>query len=198
MLLRLSTSHASRISPRGHDRFPPIADDSSLGHVGSMSKLAVGDVFVLPLDNERHGIGQIAGDWKGELYVVIFDRLAPQGPTTADINGADLAFAALTLDAKFHHGDWRVIGNRQDNLPYIPQPWFKVGVGNETHIEARDRSVTRRANAAEEAKLRHRTVVAPVRIEMALKALHGLGEWQPRFDDLRADYAFESAKLVGG
>jgi hypothetical protein len=41
-------------------------------------------------------------------------------------------------------------------------------------------------------------VVAPIRVENALKALHGLGEWHPRFDDLRADYAFRSAKLVGG
>ena len=163
-----------------------------------MTKLKVGDVFLVPLDGERCGIGQLAGDWKGELYVVIYDKLVSRDASPADVNGAGLQFAALTLDAKFYCGDWPVIGNREDNLAVLPQPWFKIGVGSEMHIEARDRSVTRPATSTEEAGLRHRTVVAPVRIENALKALHGLGEWNPRFDDLRADYALQSAKLVGG
>jgi hypothetical protein len=154
--------------------------------------------FLIPLDGKRYGIGQLAGDWKGELYVVIYDKLVARSASPDDVDGAGLQFAALTLDAKFHHGDWPIIGNRQDNLPDLPQPWFKVGVGGETHIEARDRSVTRRATSTEEAGLRNRTVVAPVRIENALKALHGLAEWNPRFDDLHAAYALQSAKLVGG
>jgi len=162
-----------------------------------MTELAVGDVFLVPLDSERCGIGQLAGNWKGELYVVIYDKLVSRDASPGDISGADLQFAALTLDAKFHYGDWPIIGNRQDNLSNVPQPWFKVGVGGETHIEARDRSVTRRATATEAAGLRNRTVVAPVRIENALKALHGLGEWNPRYDELRADYALQSAKLGG-
>ena len=161
-----------------------------------MARVTVGDVFLVPIDGERYGIGQLAGDWKGELYVVIFDKLVKRDASTADVNGAGLQLAALTLDAKFHHGDWPLIGNRRDNLPGLPQPWFKVGVGGETHIEARDRSVTRRATSTEEAALRHRTVVAPVRIENALKALHGLVEWNSHFDELSADYALLSAKLV--
>jgi hypothetical protein len=163
-----------------------------------MARLTTGDVFLVPLDGQRYGIGQLAGDWKGELYVVIYDKVVSRDASADDINGADLQLAALTLDAKFHHGDWPVIGNRQDNLPGLPQPWFKVGVDGQTHIEARDRSVTRKATPSEEAKLRHRTVVAPVRIENALKALHGLAEWNPRFEELRADYALKSVEVVGG
>jgi hypothetical protein len=163
-----------------------------------MAKLTVGDVFLLPLDDERYGIGQIAGDWKGELYVVVYDKLVSRNASSEDVDGSSIQFAALTLDAKVHHGDWPVVGNRQGSLADIPQPWFKVGVGGETHIEARDRSVSRQATPTEESMLRHRTVVAPVRIENAFKALHGVGDWSPRFDDLRADYAFLSAKLVTG
>ena len=175
-----------------------VADITSVSQKSHMAKLAVGDVFLVPLDGERYGIGQLAGDWKGELYVVIYDKVVSHDASPADIDGAELTFAALTLDAKLHHGDWLVVGNRRDNLPDIPQPWFAVGVGGETHIEARDRSVTRRATSAEAAGLRNRTVVAPVRIERATKAFHGLGEWDARFDDLRADYALQSAKLVCG
>lgn len=162
-----------------------------------MARLTVGDVFLVPLDGESYGIGQLAGNWKGELYVVIYDKLVSRNASPADVDGAVLQLAALTLDAKFYHGDWPVIGSRRDNLADLPQPWFKVDVNGETHIEARDRSVTRRATETEEASLRYRTVVAPIRIETALKALHGHTEWNPRFDDLRADYALESSKLVG-
>nr|WP_294850301.1 Imm26 family immunity protein [uncultured Sphingomonas sp.] len=163
-----------------------------------MSKLEVGDVFLVPVDGEQYGVGQLAGNWKGELYVVIFDKLVSRNASPSDTANADLQFAALTLDAKFHHGDWPVIGNRTDNLADIPQPWFKVGVGNATYIEARNRTVSRRATASEESALRYRTVVAPVRIENALKALHGIGDWNPRFEQLRADYTKLSSKLVGG
>ena len=163
-----------------------------------MSKPAVGDVFLIPLDDERYGIGQMAGNWKGELYVVVYDKVVTQEASLADVDGADLQFAALTLDAKLHHGDWRIIGNRRDNLGDLPQPWFKVSVSGETYVETRDRSATRRATPTEVANLRLRTVVAPVRIENALKALHGLAEWNARYDDLRADYAVQSSKLMAG
>lgn len=162
-----------------------------------MTKPMVGDVFLVPLDGERYGIGQIAGDWKGELYVIIYDKLAARDASPSDVDGAGLLFAALTLDAKFHHGDWPVIGNRRDNVGQLPQPWFKVSVAGRAHIEARDRSATRRATPTEEANLRRRTVVAPVRLENALRALHGLAEWNPRFEELRADYAIQSANLIG-
>jgi hypothetical protein len=163
-----------------------------------MTKPAVGDVFLVPLDGDRYGIGQIAGDWKGELYVVIYDKVVSHEASSADVEMGELLFAALTLDAKLHHGDWPVIGNRRDNIAALPQPWFKVTMDGAPHTEARDRSVLRRSTPNEEATLKLRTVVAPVRIENALKALHGLGEWNPRFDELRADYALESSKIAEG
>ena len=66
-----------------------------------MTKPRVGDVFLVPLDGERYGIGQLAGDWKGELYVVIYDKLVFGDASTTEIDGLGLQFAALTLDAKF-------------------------------------------------------------------------------------------------
>lgn len=159
-------------------------------------KAIVGDVFLIPLDGDRYGIGQLAGDWKGELYVVIFDKVVSSSASAADVDNAPLLLAALTLDAKLHHGDWRIIGNRLANIGAIPQPWFKVNVEGETYVEARDRSVTRLATDAEAASLRLRTVVAPVRLENALKAINGIGEWHPRFNELRAEHAAASADLL--
>jgi hypothetical protein len=159
-------------------------------------KLVMGDVFLIPLDERRYGIGQLAGNWRGELYVVIYDKVVSAEASPADVDNEPLQLAALTLDAKLHRGDWRIIGNRKENLETIPQPWFKVGVEGQTYVEARDRSVMRPATATEATALRLRTVVAPVRLENALKALHGIGEWHPHFDELRAGYAAESADLM--
>ncbi len=159
-------------------------------------KAIVGDVFVLPLDEGRYGIGQLAGDWKGELYIVIYDKIVSANAVPLDVNDAPIAFAALTLDAKLHRGDWHIVGNHRENLKTIPQPWFKVSVEGRPYVESRDRSVTRPASAEENTLLRLRTVVAPVRLENALKASYGIGEWLPRFDELRANYAFESAELL--
>ena len=162
------------------------------------TKAVVGDVFLIPLEGERYGIGQLAGDWKGELYVVIYDMVVPAEASPADVDNEPLLLAALTLDAKLHRGDWKIIGNREVAVAAVPQPWFKVNFNGQIYVEARDRSVTRLATAAEASALKLRTVVAPVRIENALKALHGIGKWQPHFEELRAAYALMSADLFRG
>lgn len=160
-------------------------------------KAHVGDVFLVPIDESRFGIGQIAGDWKGELYIIIYDAVyatASVDPTIAV--SAPFLFAALSLDAKLHNGSWKIIGNVTSNLDSIPQPVFKVNQGNQVLLESRDRLIARPASRAEAEFLRLRTVVAPVRLENALKASKGIGDWNPRFDALRADYAFESAEIL--
>ena len=162
-----------------------------------MGKIAVGDVFLIPISGNQYGIGQVAGNWKGELYVLVYDEVVSQNATPADVDNAGLKFAVLTLDAKFHHGDWPVIGNRTDNLERLPQPWFAVGVDGKSFVEARDRSVLRPATAIEEVRLKLRTVVAPIRLEKALQASMGVGEWLPHYDELYATYAIESAALSG-
>lgn len=160
------------------------------------NKAHIGDVFLVPIDDSRFGIGQITGDWKGELYVVIYDAtVADDIDAEAVLSGVPL-FAALTLDAKIYNGDWRIIGSVKDNLDRIPQPAFKVNQGGQVFLESRDRSISRPASASEAESLRPRTVVAPIRLESALKAYNGLGDWHSRYDDLRAEYAFESSRLL--
>jgi hypothetical protein len=160
-------------------------------------KARVGDVFLIPIDASRCGIGQIAGNWKGELYIVIFDAVHEHDRVDPDsIASATPLFAALSLDDKIHNGDWKVIRNVTKNLDRIQQPVFKVFQAGEVFLETRDRSATRRASSAEAEGLRLRTVVAPVRLEKALKAYNGAGDWNPRYDELRYDYALESSRYV--
>lgn len=159
-------------------------------------KPKVGDVFLIPIDETRCGIGQVAGDWQGELYVVVFNQLVSRTADVSEISEGRLLFAALTLDAKFFHGDWTIVGAAPENLAAIPQPVFKVNQGGRTYLESRDRNISRPASSTEAEQLRFRKVVAPVRIETALKALHGLAPWHERFDELRSDYALSSSRLA--
>ncbi len=160
-------------------------------------KPSLGDVFMLPVGDGSYGIGQVAGDWKGELYLVIYD--ASYATAVADPNDVcslNPLLSALSLDAKIYNGDWPIVGNTMENLSSLPQPVYKVEQGGRLYIESRDRNVTRVASQGEESVLRFRNVVAPIRLENALKALRGVGEWNPRFDELKPDYAQESAKVL--
>ncbi|MCQ4631136.1 immunity 26/phosphotriesterase HocA family protein [Shinella sp. CPCC 100929] len=159
-------------------------------------KAHVGDVFLIPIDGSRFGIGQIAGDWIGELYIVIYDAVhSTEDVDPNSVASEQLLLAALSLDAKIHCGDWRIIGNVTDNLDRIPQPVFKVNQDGQVFLESRDRSITRPASRSESETLRLRTVVAPVRLENALKALKGVGDWNAKYDELRVDYVLESSRL---
>jgi hypothetical protein len=112
------------------------------------------------------------------------------------VNTAKLLFAALSLDAKIYHGHWPIVGNVKKNLKRIPQPVFKIDQGGRMYLESRDSSIYRPASNSQAERLRYRTIVAPIRLENALKALCGVGEWHPDYDELRADYAFDSARVL--
>jgi hypothetical protein len=156
-----------------------------------------GDVFMVALDEVTYGVGQIAGKWGPELYIMLF----PTAYNTRDINVLEVVgqlpiLAALSLDALFWNGQWTIIGVATDNLINLPQPAFKVNYETAVLIESRDRSISRRASLEEQELLKYRTVFAPIRLENALKAYHGLGEWHPNFDELSFEYALKSSQFL--
>lgn len=136
----------------------------------------------------------------GEVAVFGEDRppgvYGAEGVDPSSVIAEKPLFAALTLDAKIHHGDWRIIGNVTDNLNSIPQPVFKMNQETRVHLEFRDRAISRPASSSEAASLRLRTVVAPVRLENALKACNGVGQWNPQHGELRFDYALASSSAL--
>ncbi|MDF1836101.1 MAG: Imm26 family immunity protein [Alteraurantiacibacter sp. bin_em_oilr2.035] len=157
----------------------------------------VGDVFLIPLDDENWVLGQLVSDYKGELYVSIFSqKVATQDVDAKSVIGQSPIFLALTLDAKLFHGDWPIVGNVQDNLVDFPQPAFKVRQSGVVYIESRDRTISRQATPTEAEILRYRSVSSPAMIEKAVQAHFGLGDWASHYDKFPAGYAYQSARLL--
>lgn len=160
-------------------------------------QVTVGDVFLVPLNGKSWALGQLVSAWNEELYVAIYgQKFETQQVDPRSVIGLEPALLALTLDAKLFHGDWPIIGNVQENLSSLPQPAFKVRQSGIVHIEARDRSMSRPASPSEAEILRYRSVSSPAVIEEAVQGYFGVCEWNPHFDKIRADYAYESSRLL--
>ena len=152
-------------------------------------RLRVGDVFTIPIDDERVGYGQVVHDFgQGHYYFVVFKEAfaRDEEPELDAVLAGRLALLALSLDALLYHDHWQVVGHRGVNPERLPLPAYKEGVSPGKY-EVVDYTGERRrdAAAAEVDELPFRAVVAPIRVEKALRALHGLEDWNEAYDELR-------------
>lgn len=165
----------------------------------SRLKLKTGDVFAVPIDEARVGVGQIVATYgEDAYYFAIFDV------TASDLGSIDLeqapqqrvVFLALSLDAKLAAGHWSIVGHRPVREG-MPLPAFKETVGSPDRIDVVDYSGERRrpAQAAEAELLSNRKVVAPVRLEKALRAKHGLEPWTEAYSDLAPNETATTERL---
>ena len=151
-------------------------------------RIRVGDVFTLPLDEDRVGFGQVVARYKKDGYFfAVFDRAYSHAstPDPGDVLTCRLLFLALSLDAKLHVGHWVIVGNEPVS-PTLPLPAYKEAVGTPENVHVVDFAGERRrrATAEEAAALPNRTVVSPALLEKAFRAKHGLEPWHERFDGL--------------
>ncbi len=155
-----------------------------------------GDVFLIPLDTDRFAVGQVVRGGTLELYVVIYDKIVGTKDPVPELGGQKVLFAALTIARKLLDGDWPVVGSQPGNLDRLPVPWFRLEEGGRTYAQSLDRAHVRKVDETATERLRDRNLVAPARIEQALRAHHHRGQWQAHYDELLADYAFETAKMM--
>ncbi len=142
----------------------------------------VGEVFVIPVGDGRGGIGQVVATYGvAGYYFAVFDAVVPLD--VAHREGvqaitAPILLLALSMDAKLYVGDWERIGVRPVSAE-IPFPAYKEAVGTPDNIQVVDYSGRHRrpATASEAESLPNRKVVAPVRLERALRAHLGLEPW---------------------
>ncbi len=167
-----------------------------------MKSLKVGDVIAIPVDEARVGLAQVVGQYKRALYFSVFRRLWPSG-AVGDVEEAlndEVILLALSFDARLHSGDWRVIGHCEIKPESAPLPAYLEGVSPPGSYEVVDHSGTlrRAATATDVEQMPPRQIVAPIRIENALRAFHGLDLWIDEYERLRVPPTNQRSRGVFG
>jgi hypothetical protein len=163
------------------------------------SRLVVGDVFTVPIDLQRSGIGQVVGTYLDDgYYFAIYDVVVTDAADLPDVSSLGVLFLALSLNAKIAVGHWKVVG-WQPVPADMPLPAFKVFNGPDAkyYVENFDDTARRPATADEVDLLPNRKVVAPVRLEKALQAKHGIRPWLEAYTDLAPDEVCTTRRLFG-
>ena len=158
----------------------------------------VGDVFLIPLDESSCAGGQVISiRGENELYLAVFGQRLSKDETDPELatSGAP-RLLGLSFDAKLWHGHWPIIGNLTEKVGAYPQPNYKVRSAGVLSFQSRDAAVTRPITDEEAKILEDRTVCDAAVIEDAIKATFGIVEWSEHYDNLRADYAIASSKLL--
>lgn len=149
-----------------------------------------GDVFTVSAGDGRVIVGQVVAKYgRDAFYVAVFadplpEECVPSG-YGAVVRG-ELMLLALTLDAKFYVGHWTIVANTPVH-DGIPLPAYKEGVAASGLFDVVDYTGRRRrrATADEATELPYRTIVAPVRVEKAARAVLGLEPWVAAYSDLQ-------------
>lgn len=144
-------------------------------------KLSVGDVFTIPIDDDRVGVGQLVDayeDSDGHFYMAIFDELHPAGdaPDASEVTDGKLAFLALASDGLLHDGSWEVVGRCEVDRDALPWPAYKEETDEGFDVVDHSGGRRRTATDKEAERLPFRTIVTTKVLEDALKARHGIGE----------------------
>jgi hypothetical protein len=165
----------------------------------SRPKLRVGDVFTIPVDCTRVGVGQVVATYlDSSFYFALFEPLySPHElPALEEAVAQRVAFLAISFDARVAKGPWSIVGHCrvQDDMPL---PAFKEMVGGPGRVDVVDFSGTRRRRARgdETRWLSNRKVVSPLVLEEALKARHGVEPWNDTYASLEPNYATTTARL---
>lgn len=163
-------------------------------------KLKEGDLFSISIKDKGFGLGQIIKiPNKETLSVIIYEELFENfdGNKIGEIViNCNPLFFGNTFDAKFYHRHWIVLDNNKVNLTSIKLPYYKIG-SFPLYVEDFYEKRVKRASREEKEKLIFRKYVAPVRLENALLAYHGLKEWKDDlFNPLLYSYNISSDKLV--
>ncbi len=156
-----------------------------------------GDLFAVPLSPTAWGVGVVARKWKSELYLVLFEEKFDdlEKIRTVQVEGLTPCLASSSLDAKIWHGHWPVMREGLDTSTLV-QPIYKVEEASGMIAESFDRKFRLPIDANVANHLSYRKGVAPVRLENALKAHHGLGQWDAIFDELGYGLVIASTRAV--
>ncbi len=154
-------------------------------------KLLIGDIFEFRVNENNLAFGQIVNFPNNEsLAIVIFKGLYLRRPLKKELIEDEILFFGITFDAKLYHKHWQIIGNDPTNLNDFELPFYKIGTGK-VFVEDFYGNRIRKASKEEEEILIHKSYVAPVRFELALKAYYKSLEWKDEYNELLYSKAYD-------
>jgi hypothetical protein len=160
-------------------------------------KTNAGDVFQIPIDQEKCACGQILfiDHAKFPLYIVVFRPafLNIRLPDLNSICGSEIALLGGTMDTRFKYGYWTILGNTDPIIDRIPKPAFKTVVSGKPIVEDFFGKFIREATPKDIEFYDNWTSFSPMSFEMAIKSIHGEADWLPAFDQLLIEHAKERA-----
>src|SRR5258708_92779 len=128
-----------------------------------MMKLKVGDIFTIPISDDKTGFGQIIKiPNKSNFIIIVFKQVysGKDWPSLDEIIKDEILFLGYTMDALLYHKYWNIIGNNFSNLDKIKLPYFKLGTPPDMKIVNFKGDKVRKANKSEFENLEYETVVA--------------------------------------
>lgn len=148
--------------------------------------VTIGDVFAIPLGENKFGYGQVVGGGHPKAYI-IYDVTAVTHPEINDIVSSKIVFFTHTVDVPIEEGDWILIGNT--DVPYgILFPEYVVDTPNGYYVTDFKGNLIRHATENEKEILNTRKSISPAILEDAVKAQYGFEEWYPYLEKLKYKY----------
>lgn len=145
-----------------------------------------GDIFEIPIGSNKCVLGQIAAMTKSTLLLIVFSKArSPFIGGDYKPENADIELMAITFDALLRNGTWTIVGNETVNLKSLPKPEFLIGLPEHCEVEDFFGNQLRKATDEDMRRLGYRQIIAPIRLQRATEALHGIRDWNADYDSLR-------------
>jgi hypothetical protein len=148
-----------------------------------------GDVFEIPVRDERVAYGQVLSSEEGELHLVVFEGLYEPG-AEQDLDKVlqpPVFVYAWTDDDYFRDGTWRVVERRVVEPNAQPPVEFIEMADVPGEFQAVDwaGNVLRPAAPNEVENAPFRSINSPKSIQEAVEAWHGIRPWEDKHLSLR-------------
>jgi hypothetical protein len=132
----------------------------------------------------------------GVLRIATFDKLydVNEAPAPEECINESIVLLTDTMDALIFHGHWKIYGNLPLVAENLPKPRFKLGL-DPTYVTNYEQTRRRLATPVEIEEIDHKFSVAPIRVQNAMQAYHGLKLWDSDFEKLTLRYCIEKSKI---
>jgi hypothetical protein len=155
-----------------------------------------GDLISIPLNEDMAALAQVVvAKQHGIVVLAIFSA------TTGGLIGDQLSNAPSlvveTMGGRIRTGEWKKVG-RSELSSHVPIPVYVIPVGLERTPYLRDvnGNLVRPATEEEARTLRRPKSFSPALVEEAVRAVNGLSEWLPLYDDMRPSWELSAQAVL--